>query len=122
MSRLAKDSKLSWMVRYSLACIVLIVAFIGIFRHVLGLDVLEYTSQIGIVALGGIVGVIALSVALMGAAFYSSRSGVDDAVRDAHEVGTRSFSNLRHADDREVTRAHRHNDGYDNVANAGPKH
>ena len=96
---LAKDGKLSWIATYSLACIVLIVAFIVIFRHVLGLDVLEYTSQIGIAALGGIVGVIALSVALMAATFYSSRSGVDDAVRDAHDVGTRSSSDHRQADD-----------------------
>ena len=84
----AKDDKLSWIVRYSLACIVLIVGFIVVFRHVLGLDLLNYGSQIGVAALFGIVGVIGLSVALMAATFYSSRSGVDDAVRDVHDVGT----------------------------------
>jgi len=89
-SRVAKDDKLSWIVRYSLACIVLIVAFIVIFRHVLGLDLLNYDSQIGVAALFGIVGVIGLSVALMAATFYSSRSGVDDAVQDVHDIGSRS--------------------------------
>jgi hypothetical protein len=89
-SRAAKDDRLSWIVRYSLACIVLIVAFIVIFRHLLGLDLLNYGSQIGVAALFGIVGVIGLSVALMAATFYSSRSGVDDAVQDVHDIGTRS--------------------------------
>jgi ammonia channel protein AmtB len=74
----AKDSRLSWIVKYSLACIVLIVGFIVIFRHVLGLDLLSYDSQIGVAALFGIAGVIGLSVALMAATFYSSRSGKDD--------------------------------------------
>jgi hypothetical protein len=73
-----KDEKRSWIVRYSLACVVLIVAFIVIFRHELGLDMLSYDSQIGVAALLGIVGVIGLSVALMAATFYSSRSGKDD--------------------------------------------
>jgi hypothetical protein len=89
-SQVVKDDGFSWIVRYSLACIVLIVAFIGIFRHVLGLDVINYGSQIGVAALFGIVGVIGLSVALMAATFYSSRSGVDDAVQDVHDIGTRS--------------------------------
>lgn len=75
---LVKDGKLSWIAKYSLACVVLIVVFIVIFRHVLGLDVLSYTSQIGVAAVAGIVGVIVLSVALMAATFYSSRSGKDD--------------------------------------------
>jgi hypothetical protein len=74
----AKDDKRSWIVKYSLACVALIVAFIVIFRHVLGLDLLNYDSQIGVAALLGIVGVIGLSVALMAATFYSSRSGKDD--------------------------------------------
>jgi len=91
-SWIAKDDKFSWVVRYSLACVVLIVGFIVIFRHLLGLDLLNYGSQIGVAALLGIVGVIGLSVALMAATFYSSRSGVDDAVGDAHDVGTRSPS------------------------------
>jgi len=73
-----KDAKSSWIARYSLACVALIVAFIVIFRHVLGLDLLSYDSQIGVAALLGIVGVIGLSVALMAATFYSSRSGKDD--------------------------------------------
>ena len=91
-SQAAKDDGLSWIVRYSLACIVLIVAFIGIFRHVLGLDVINYGSQIGVAALLGIVGVIGLSVALMAATFYSSRSGVDDAVQDVHDIGAQAPS------------------------------
>jgi hypothetical protein len=94
----AKDDKLSWIVRYSLACIVLIVGFIVIFRHILGLDLLNYGSQIGVAALFGIVGVIGLSVALMAATFYSSRSGVDDAVGDVHDVGAQSPSNRHDAD------------------------
>jgi protein-S-isoprenylcysteine O-methyltransferase Ste14 len=84
----APQGKWPWIVKYSVACVVLIVAFIIIFRHVLGLDVLSYTSQIGVAALLGIIGVIALSVALMAATFYSSRSGIDDEVRDAHDVGS----------------------------------
>jgi len=77
-SWIVNDSKLSWIVKYSLACIVLIVGFIVLFRHVLGLDLLSYDSQIGVAALFGIAGVIGLSVALMAATFYSSRSGKDD--------------------------------------------
>jgi len=72
------DSKVPWIVKYSLACVALIVGFIVIFRHVLGLDLLNYDSQIGVAALLGIVGVIGLSVALMAATFYSSRTGKDD--------------------------------------------
>jgi len=72
------DSKVPWIVKYSLACVVLIVGFIVIFRHVLGLDLLNYDSQIGVAALLGIVGVVGLSVALMAATFYSSRTGKDD--------------------------------------------
>jgi hypothetical protein len=72
------DDKVPWIVRYSLACVVLIVGFIVIFRHVLGLDLLNFDSQIGVAALLGIVGVIGLSVALMAATFYSSRTGKDD--------------------------------------------
>ena len=93
----AKDDKLSWVVRYSLACIVLIVGFIVVFRHILGLDLLNYGSQIGVAALFGIVGVIGLSVPLMAATFYSS-SGVDDAVGDVHDVGAQSPSNRHDAD------------------------
>ena len=84
-SRAAKDDRLSWIVRYSLACIVLIVAFIVIFRHLLGLDLLNYGSQIGVAALFGIVGVIGLSVALMAATFYSSRSGKDDEFGESED-------------------------------------
>ena len=73
-----KDARLSWVVKYSLACIVMIVGFIVIFRHMLGLDLLNYDSQIGVAAVLGIAGVIGLSVALMAATFYSSRSGKDD--------------------------------------------
>jgi len=94
----AKDDKLSWVVRYSLACIVLIVGFIVVFRHILGLDLLNYGSQIGVAALFGIVGVIGLSVALMAATFYSSRSGVDDAVGDVHDVGAQSPPDRHDAD------------------------
>jgi hypothetical protein len=81
----AKDSKSSWIVKYSLACVVLIVASIVIFRHVLGLDLLSYDSQIGIAALFGIAGVIGLSVALMAATFYSSRSGKDDEFGESED-------------------------------------
>jgi hypothetical protein len=42
--------------------------------------------------------VIGLSVALMAATFYSSRSGVDDAVGDVHDVGAQSPSNRHDAD------------------------
>jgi hypothetical protein len=81
----APDSKLSWIVKYSLACVVLIVGFIVIFRHVLGLDLLNYDSHIGVAALLGIAGVIGLSVALMAATFYSSRSGKDDEFGESDE-------------------------------------
>jgi hypothetical protein len=81
----APDSKLSWIVKYSLACVVLIVGFIVIFRHVLGLDLLSYDSHIGVAALLGIAGVIGLSVALMAATFYSSRSGKDDEFGESDE-------------------------------------
>jgi hypothetical protein len=94
-----KDGKLSWVATYSLACVVLIVMFVVIFRHLLGLDVLNYDSQIGVAALLGIAGVIGLSVALMAATFYSSRSGIDDAVGDAHDVGTQSPSDRHEAND-----------------------
>ena len=81
-----KDGKISWVVTYSVACVVLFTIFVVIFSHFLGLDVLDYTAAIGIAAILGLVGVIGVSVALMGAIFYSSRSGIDDEVRDAHDI------------------------------------
>ena len=82
-----KLSNLPWSVKYSATCIAIIVAFIVVFRHDLGLDSIDYyVSPIGGFAIFGIVAVIGLSVALMGVSFYSSRSGIDDEVASAHDV------------------------------------
>jgi len=81
-----KNSKIAWVVTYSVACVVLFIIFVVSFRNFLGLDVLDYTGAIGIAAILGLVGVIGVSVALMGAIFYSSRSGIDDEVRDARDI------------------------------------
>ena len=68
-------------------CIVLLVGLVVLFRHALGLDVLDYGNSIGVAALLGLAGVIALGVALMAATFYSSRSGIDEAAQDASGRG-----------------------------------
>ena len=76
-----------WVITYSAVCIVLLVGFVVLFRHALGLDVLDYGNSVGVAALLGLAGVIALGVALMAATFYSSRSGIDEAARDASDRG-----------------------------------
>ena len=81
-----KFGKLSWTVRYVAACVVPILLFVILFRHWLGLDNLWAEGQIAIATILGLLGLIGVSVALMAAVFYSSRSGADDRVHDAHDV------------------------------------
>jgi hypothetical protein len=76
----------SWIVTYAASSVVLIILFVVLFRHFLGLDALNYLSHFGIAAVLGLVGVIGLSVGLMAAIFYSSRSGLDDEIAEAHDV------------------------------------
>ena len=81
-------SNLQWVLTYSAICVAIVVAFIVFFRHELGLDAIDYAvSPIGGFAIFGIFAVVALSVGLMGATFYSSRSGVDDEVGNARDIG-----------------------------------
>ena len=75
-----KDGRPTWVVTYSGLSVVLLILIVVVFRHWLGLDALSYTDPIGIAAVLGLIGVIALGVALMAATFYSARSGMDDQV------------------------------------------
>jgi hypothetical protein len=91
----------SWIVTYATGSVVLIVLFVVLFRHFLGLDALDYLSHFGIAAVLGLVGVIGLSVGLMAAIFYSSRSGLDDEIAEVQDV-TASEN-----EDADVEREHR---------------
>ena len=81
-----RDGKITWTVKYASISIALIVIIVVISRHWLGLDALNYTDPIGIAAILGLIGVIALGVALMAATFYSARSGIDEQAGDARDV------------------------------------
>lgn len=81
-----RDGRLTWVVKYAGASIASIVLIIIVFRHVLGLDVLDYTDPIGIAAVLGLIGVIGIGVALMAATFYSARSGMDEQAGEAHDI------------------------------------
>jgi uncharacterized integral membrane protein len=81
-----RNGRPTWVVKYSGLCIVLLALVVVIFQHWLGLDVLSYTDPIGIAALLGLITVILIGVALMGATFYSARSGMDEQVGDARDL------------------------------------
>jgi len=92
-----KHGKLTWVVKYASVSVALIVLIVVVSRHWLGLDVLSYTDPIGIAAILGLIGVIALGVALMAATFYSARSGMDEQAGDARDV---------HCDDERRNKSH----------------
>jgi hypothetical protein len=73
----------SWILRYAVACVVLSVLLGTVFADLLGMP---GSGHVRIAAILGFLGVIGAGVALMGATFYSSRSGIDDAVGDLHIV------------------------------------
>jgi hypothetical protein len=83
---LVKSGRLTWIAKYAGLCIGLLVLVVILFRHVLGLDILSYTDSIGIAAVLGLLGVIALGVGLMAATFYSARSGMDEHVGEARDI------------------------------------
>jgi hypothetical protein len=56
-----------WVITDAAVCIALIVGFGVLFRHALGLNVLDCGNSIGVAALLGLAGVIALGMALMAA-------------------------------------------------------
>jgi hypothetical protein len=67
-ARASRLSAVPWVVKFSAICVVVIIAFVMIFRHDLGLDAIDYdVGPIGGFAIFGLVGVIGLSVALMAA-------------------------------------------------------
>jgi hypothetical protein len=81
-----KQGKVTWLVKYASISVALIVLIVVLARHVLGLDVLNYTDPIGIAAILGLIGVIGLGVALMAATFYSARSGMDERAGEAGDL------------------------------------
>ena len=56
-----RDGKITWTVKFASISVALIVIIVVISRHWLGLDALNYTDPIGIAAILGLIGVIALS-------------------------------------------------------------
>ena len=83
---LVKSGRLTWVAKYAGVSVGLLILVVILFRHVLGLDVLSYADPIGIAALLGLLGVIALGVGLMAATFYSARSGMDEQVGEARDI------------------------------------
>jgi hypothetical protein len=73
----------SWIVRYAVGSVALSLLFGTVFADLLGLP---GAGHVRIAAILGFLGVIGAGVALMGATFYSSRSGIDDSVGDLHTV------------------------------------
>jgi hypothetical protein len=81
-----KHARFRWLAKYVGISVALMIVIVLVFQHVLGLDVLSYADPIGIAALLGLIGVIALGVALMGATFYSARSGMDEQAGEARII------------------------------------
>jgi len=79
MSILTEERKSHWIIRFSIACIVGIVAIAGICWAAVG----SLDLDPGIIAplILGITFTVALGVGLMALVFYSNRSGQDDGVR-----------------------------------------